>query len=145
MIQIVRQKLLAFPHADAVDVGAVPQDAIRIQSGKGAAHDDRNLRCLGLEPPGHAFDCRVGGGRKKGQRDHVRVFLGQRLGDVLRLHLRMAGVEQPHLVPLLAQHRRQRLNPQRRKRHHFDSPVGRLVRDPVLRAAPGRSCHRQRE
>jgi hypothetical protein len=38
-------------------------------------------------------------------------------------HLRMAGVEHPHLVAVLAQDRRKGLNPQRRKGHHLDPPM----------------------
>ena len=126
MVQVVRQKLLALAAAHAVNVGAVPQNAVRIQGGKGAAHDDRDLRRLGLELPGHALDRRVGGGREEGERNHVGPFLCGRPGDVLRLHLRVAGVKHPHLVSPLAQDRRERLDPQRRKRHHFDPPVVRL-------------------
>ncbi len=47
-------------------------------------------------------------------------------GDVLRLHLRVAGVKQAHRVAPLAENRGQRLNSQGRKCHHLDPPVVRL-------------------
>jgi hypothetical protein len=46
---------------------------------------------------------------------------GHRLGDVLRLHLRVGRVKHPNLMPVLAQDRCQCLDSQGRKRHHFDS------------------------
>ena len=45
----------------------------------------------------------------------------RRLGDVLRLHLGVTGVKQPHPVSMLAQDRRQSLDPQGRKRHHLEA------------------------
>ena len=63
VFQIVRQKLLTLATANAVNVKTVHQDAVRIQSGKGPAHDDRDARRLGLEPPRHPLECRVSCGR----------------------------------------------------------------------------------
>ena len=45
----------------------------------------------------------------------------RRLSDVLRLHLGVTGVKQPHPVSMLAQDRRQSLDSQGRKRHHLEA------------------------
>ena len=62
-----------------------------------------------------------------------------RLGDVLRLHLRVTGVKQPHLVSMLAQHRRQRLDSQGRKGHHLEASGVRSRIYSVPREAIGKS------
>ena len=119
MVQVVRQQLFALPDPHAVQVRAVFQDAVRIHGGKGAAHDDGNVRRGQLQPPGQVLDRGVGGRREAGERDDVGPLCFCRLGDVLRLHLGVTGVKQPHPVSMLAQDRRQRLDPQGRKGHHL--------------------------
>jgi len=71
VFEVIWQEFLAFPFAHAVDVRAVLEDAIRIHGGEGAADDDWGGRGDALQPAGHAFGGRVGGGREKRESDHI--------------------------------------------------------------------------
>ena len=108
---VVRQQLFALPHPHAVEVGAVLEDAVRIHGGKRAADDEGNFRRRQLKLPGQTLKGRVGGRRQAGEGDDVRGLCLGRLGDMRPLHPGVAGVEQPHPVSLLAQDRRQGLDP----------------------------------
>ena len=102
VLQEVGEEFLALALADAVRVGAMREYLLCVHGREHAAEDDRCVRGRLLQQVSHAAGGGVGGRRKERKRNHVRPLLADCLGDVLRLHLGVAGVEHPDLVAVLA-------------------------------------------
>ncbi len=126
--EVVEQELLPLPDPDVIDLRAVREDPLGVDGREGAARDDRDPGVRLLDDPRQRLRGRVGGHREEGERDDVGALLPRRLGDVLRLHPRVAGVEHPDAVSGPPQHRGERLDPEGREGHHADPAVGRRAR-----------------
>ena len=136
VVQIIRQQFFALAHAHGVNVWTILQNPLLVHRGKNAAADDRNIRQLVLDHLRHAFHAGISRRGQKRERHHIRRVIPQRLRDVRLLHFRVAGVEHPDLMPVLAQNGRERLDAQRREAHHLHARIARLGAAQIFRQQP---------
>ena len=52
VVQVIRQEFFALSDRHAVQVRAVPEDAVGIHGGEGAPSDEGDFRSRGFQPPG---------------------------------------------------------------------------------------------